>query len=341
LKYSTLSAFEKHLIGSAPHHFSDIYLILAKESFARKQAIDKLAALVLKEEKSPDLCLQVFDAEKQGIEALLYELENLAFFVKKRVIVIHNVDVWDKASTSKLEAYFTSPNRAICLVLSAASINRSTTFYKKAEKAGVVLDIAEEKPWEREKTIAEWLREEAVAQGKQMTSSVSQLLIKQLGTDQTLLHGELQKLICYVGEKPTIDERDIGAICTSINLDTVWQLGEALFRKDAATALRISKGLLNEGVVLIALLRQIRSQFQTEYHLCSILSNGGTPDQITQEYPYMKGAILDRHIRQAQGYGMQRFREGLLAIDDTELKAKNSAIDLDVLAEMLIIKLTS
>ena len=341
MKYSTLAAFEKHLEGASPKHFADIYLILAKEPFARKQAVDRLVAIVLKNEPSPELSLQVFDAEKHNVSIILQELETLAFFSKKRVVVIHEVDAFDKAATTKLEGYFTSPNRAVCLVMTTASLNRSTTFYKKTEKVGVLLDIPEEKSWEREKSVAEWLRIEAAANGKQIDPATCQLLVKQLGTDQMLLQGELQKLICYVGERTVVDTRDVAAICTSINLDNAWQLGEALFRRDVSAALQIGKALIADGVALIALLRQIRSQFQTEYQICSILNNGGNASNIAQDYPYMRGTVLERHVRQAQSYGMARFKSGMLAIDATELQAKNSATDPDFLVEKLIIKLTT
>lgn len=341
MKYTNLRAFEKHLESAGPGHFADIYMILAKEAFERKAALDTLIKCVLKQEASPDLCLHLFDAEKHPIDEALAELETLAFFAKKRLIAIQNVDKYDKASTSKLEAYFATPNRAACLVLIAPTVNRATNLYKKAEKAGIVLDVPEEKPWEREKSIAEWLRATAAALSKQIDHSTCQILLKQLGTDQTLLHQEMLKLVCYVGERPAITDRDVAAICGSVNSENAWQLGEAIFRRDPATALRISKALLTDGTAVIALLRQIRSQFQTEFQVCSILSQGGTPADIAQEFPYMRGQILERHMQQAQTYGMARFKKGLLQIDDTELQAKNSSADPDFLVEMLIIKLTT
>ena len=340
MKYTSYTAFEKHLEGAAPNHFAEIYLVLAKEAFVRKQAVDRLATLLLKGEKSPELCLHIFDGEKHNADAVIQELEALAFFSKKRLIALHNVDAFDKAATLKLEAYAAAPNRSVCFIATAGSINRGTTFYKKMEKAGVVLDVAEEKPWEREKTVSDWLHHEAAKLGKQMAPPHCLALVKQLGTDQALIQTELHKLACFVGERKTITDRDIAAISTSVTLDNAWQLGEAIFRRDAAAALRVSKALLTDGTALIALLRQIRSQFQTEFQVCSILSNGGTPANVAQEFPYMKGTILDRHIRQSQDYGMQRFKEGLLAIDAAELQAKNSMIDPDFLAERLVIKLT-
>lgn len=340
MKYSNLAAFEKHLEGAAPHHFADVYTVLAKEAFARKQATDRLIALVLKEEKSPELSLHIFDGDKHPVETILQELETVSFFSKKRVLIIHGADSFDKASTLKLENYCSSPNRSVCLVFTAVSLNRATTFYKKLEKVGIVLDIPEEKPWEKEKTLVDWLQKEAQQQGKQLSQQVSQMLVKQLGADQMLLSTELSKLICYVGDRKAITEKDVGDLSPTTNLENGWQLGEAIFRRDLTSALRISKGLLMDGTAIIALLRQIRSQFQTEFQVCSILVHGGSPADVAQEFPYMKGMILERHIKQSQSYGMPRFKQGLLAIDEAEIQAKNSLIDPDFLTERLIIKLT-
>lgn len=340
MKYSTLSAFEKHLEAAAPNHFSAIYLIVSKENFVRQRALECLSSLVLKGEKSAALSLHQFDSEKHNVNQILEELETLSFFSKKRVVVAHNVDGFDKSATLKLEAYAASPNNSVCFVAVAPAVNRATTFYKKMEKVGIVLDVAEEKAWEREKVVAEWLYHEAVKHGKQFPQQLCQLLIKQLGTDQGLLKTELDKLICFVGERQVISQADIAAISSAANLDSGWQLGEAIFRRDTTSALRISKGLLNDGVALIALLRQVRSQFQTEFQVCSILSRGGSVAEVAQEFPYMKGPILDRHVRLSQEYGMVRFKDGLLAIDDAELQAKNGMSDLEFLTERLIIKLT-
>lgn len=340
MKYTNLTAFEKHLEGAAPEHFSNIYLVQSKEAFIRKQAIDRLISLILKDGGIPGISLFLFDAERDKIEIVMQELQAVAMFAKKRLIAIQNADAYTKAATLRLEAYCASPDRSTCLVITAESLNRATTFYKKLEKVGVVLDVPEEKPWEKEKSVADWLQVAAMKEGKQLDPQVAQMLIKQLGTEQVLLSNELLKLICYVGQRPAILDADVAAISSIATPSNGWQLGEAIFRRDAPAALGMSKGLLAEGTALIALLRQIRFQFQTQYQICSILAAGGTAAEVAKEFPYMKGMILDRNIRQSQQYGMQRFKKGLLAIDEAELQAKNSAMDAEFLAEKLIITLT-
>jgi DNA polymerase-3 subunit delta len=95
-----------------------------------------------------------------------------------------------------------------------------------------------------------------------------------------------------------------------------------------------------EGQPFLPLLRQIRNQFLTEYQVCALLEQGQTSAEIFQEFPYMKGQILEKHIQNARDYGMGAFRKGLLAIDAAEIQAKNSGVDEQLLAELLIVKLT-
>lgn len=340
MKYTSLAAFEKHVEDAAPQHLADIYMILSKESYPRQHAVNKLTSLALKSEASQEFSVTTYDATKDSVADILSDLNTLSFFSSRRVLVILNADAFNREATLKLEKYFTNPSRSVCLIVVAEAINRGTTFYKNAEKAGIILDISEEKPWEKEKNIADWIVLHTKQLGKQINLPIAQQLVKQLGTDQMLLNNELQKLVCYVGDRKAITEKDISDICIHLNLETAWQLGESIFRRDAASALRITKGLLDDGTALIALLRQIRYQFQTEFQVCSILTTGGTPGDVAREFPYMKGQILDRHVQTAQSYGMQRFKNGILAIDAAELSAKNSALDSSLLAEMLIIKLT-
>lgn len=342
MKYTNFRAFEKHLEGAAPNkHFADIYMIIAKESFDRKTALDRLTSLLLSTQKSPDLSLKAFDAEKIAIGDVMMELNAFSFFSEKRLVVIHNAEKLTKPSMAEFEAYFLKPNRNACLIITASAINHATNFYKKGEKAGIVLEVAEEKPWEKEKSLTEWINSTISAQGKSIAQQACQMLLKQTGTDQTLIHNELEKLLCFVGDRKEISFKDIGAVCSSVNIENAWQLGDAIFRSDANAALRIAKALLADGVAFLALLRQIRSQFQIKYQICSLIANAGTSADVAQQYPYMKGQILDRNIQMATSYGMPRFKKGMLKIDETEIQAKNSMTDENVLAELLIINLAT
>jgi len=338
MKYATLKALESHLEESVLY---PLYLIIGKEPFERKQAVDRLISVALKKASSPSLALKIFEGERLSIEELMQELNTFGFFAEKRVVLIQNGDKLSKSLMEQLENYYQNTNPSVCLVISAAAINKTTNFYKKGGKVGAALEFAEEKPWEKEKTLQSWVQTLAAAENKRMDPQAALVLLKQVGTDQSLLFQEVQKLVCYIDSRPGITPQDIRAVCTQTHTENAWQLGEAIFKRDASAAIRISKGLMEEGTAVFSLMRQIRTQVQTEYQICSLLASGATPNLISEKFPYMRGRILDNHISMAQNYGLVRFKKAMLKIDEMELLAKNSSIDPDVLAELLIVKLVT
>jgi len=339
MKYTNQRAFEKHLQEASPQHLASVYMILSKEDFARKAATDHLLNVLLKEEKQRNLSVVTFDAQQVDLDAIVAELNARSFFSKRKVVLVSQAEKLIKSEHEKLDAFFSKPTPATTLVFTAPTVASNTNFFKKVEKAGIVLDIAEEKAWEKEKSLQSWAIHFAANAGKKLDPAAAQFLVKQT-SDQALLYQELEKLICYVGTKGEITQRDVSLLCSSTHVENIWQLGEALFKRDTATALRISKGMLDEGTAFLALLRQLRSQFQTDYQVSCILARGGTTQEISQQFPYMRDAILSKHIQTAKTYGKEKFKAGLLAIDETELKAKNSAADEDLLNELLITRLT-
>lgn len=334
MKYNNFRAFDKHLSDAAPNHFSDLYLILSKDNFNRKQAADAVISALTIQEVSP------FDASTEPFGKFIEELTSLSFFSKKRIILVQHLDKAPKPFLEKLEIQLSKPHPGIVMILTAVSLNANTKLYKQIEKAGIIYEQPEEKPWEKEKTAQEWVVTKAAHSRKSISREAAMTLVKQAGTDTGILYQELEKLILYTGNQTEITVKDIESICVAVNTDSVWQLGEAIFKRDRLTALRISKGLMDDGLAFLALLRMLRNQFETGFQISTLLSESGSSAEITRLYPYMKGAILDKNIQQAKNFGIQKYKQGILAIDEAELKAKNSGIDEEILNELLIAKLT-
>lgn len=339
MKYNNLRAFEKHLEGSAPSHFSPVYLVVSKEPFIRKKAVERILFHTFKGETS-ELNLKSLEGESASIAAIESELNHTSLFAEKSALVIYQADKLKKNVSKILESYVSNPNPKMYLILVAPAWAATTNSYKQLEKRGVIVDIPLEKVWEKEKSVAIWIGEYLSSAGKKIAPELCQSLVKQIGTDQSVLEQELEKLLCYLGERLEITRNDLAAICSHLSNETIWQLGEAIFRREPGVALSICKSLLDEGAPLIVLLKQLRHQFQTNFQVYSILAQGGTGQDIAEQFPYMKGIILEKHIQVAQNYGLQRLKSGIIAIDETDLKARNSITEADLLAELLMIKLT-
>ncbi len=329
MKFDNLRAFEKHLQASASLHLSPLYTLLSKDSFDLKRGVDALLGV---------LPLPIKSYESAKIDAALGDLSSFSLFSEKRIIQIREIEALTKPQLATLSQALKNLPRDVCLILSGSALHRGSTLYKSLEELGIILDIPELKPWEKEKALEEWVAEYFSAAKKKISPQMAKLLVKQTGLDQSQLQQEMEKLICYTGGKNAIEMQDIAAIASAVNQETIWQLGEALFARQAPAALRITRALLDDGLPVLTLLRQIRSQFQTDYQVCCLLEKG-LKQEVPAQFPYMKGFILERHIQQAGQYGLQRFKRGLLKIDAAEIAVKSSPVAPELLTDILIAEL--
>jgi DNA polymerase-3 subunit delta len=338
VKYDNLRAFEKHIEAAGPLHLSRLYLLLSKES-EHKEPADKILTALFPSGHERELAVKILEGSSITVDELALELQGLSFFVKKQAFWIKNCDKCKKEVLGFIEEYLPKIPPAQYLILSATAWNKQTKFYKTAEKEGVIFEAVEVKPWEKEKQLVEWAGQQLAEERKTMPYQALQELVKQTGCNQALLKQELEKLLTFAADKNEITFQEAAKICTFGHADTIWQLGEAIFKRETAKAIKIASDLLSDAS-LLPCLRQIRSQFQTHFHIGVALSKGMPAQEAAGDFPYMKGAFLNKTVDQIRHYGVRALQEGLLLIDETEIKVKNSQTEEKLLLELLIIRLT-
>ncbi|CDR34160.1 DNA polymerase III subunit delta [Criblamydia sequanensis] len=333
MKYDTVRGLEKHLLACKNSHFANCYFAIVEDAFDRR-LVRKMILSSLSQNS-----LQVFlkgGELKPGF--LREELLSQNLFSKRKTIVVDEAEKIPKPDIDLVIPFLEKRETNLSLVFFANSIRKDNRLYKVVEKYGVILDLPEEKPWQKEKNITGWLIEMAEGYQKKLSFDGAKKITASLGLDKELLHSELEKLVSYVGEKKEIQLKDVLEVSFEIPSDTAWQLGEAIFQRKASEAHQIVSNLLKNGTPPLQILKQIRSQFQTDFQVASLLSQGKRKEDISLEFPYMKGFILDQHIK-ASYYGLESFKKGFLAIDASDLELRNSSIDPEFSIEKLVLNL--
>ena len=336
MKWTHLRMFEKHLQESPP---LPLYLVISKEEFDRRYALQSIVEALRKELST--LSIETFDGEEIAKSSFFNELNTLSFFTPRRAIVIRSAEKIRSSLLKELEHYSTNPHPSTTLILAAASYSPSTSLYKAIESGGAILDLPEEKPWEREKSLVEWLIATAQANQKSLSLATAQAFLQQVGFDKERLSHELDKLCCYVDTRREISAADLQAIVVGGRSEDGWELGKALLQRNPLQALRLAHTLLEQDSDPLSLLAQLRVQFQRSLQICALLAHGGDAQEITKLFPYMRGAILDRNIELSSTYGRARLRRALLALHDTELTLKNQPTSPEVLIDILLTRLAS
>ncbi len=93
-------------------------------------------------------------------------------------------------------------------------------------------------------------------------------LFKERIKDESLLEPELGKLLDYVGDKETIELRDVAAVVTQTHEETLITLFDAMAQRNHKELIGILENLLGQGVHILAiqsyLVRQIRLLLQAK-----------------------------------------------------------------------------
>ena len=331
MKYHNLASFDKHLKEAFPEHPSPTYLIVTPCPFERRQIAGKIFSLI---EKKGEASLHICDSQRAHIDTILGDLNTSSLFGGKSVIFFDGLE--SVKPLTSLTEYVARPSPFSFLILGASSNKLLSDLYQKGKKEMVVLDLSEEKPWEKERRIHEWVVQKAKAQGKHLPSEVAVSLIDRVGSDMLLLHQEIEKLLSFIGDRPAITLSDVQALCASNPQVNSWQLAEkVIWNKDA----NLVHDKINDLSFFLLFVGQLRYHLQTGYKIASFLATKTPPAEIARLLPQLRPQALEKYISFARERKTSYFHQGLLSLYEMELSAKSSAIDSATLFDHFVGKL--
>jgi len=323
VKFSSVVAFDKHLKEAFPAHLAPIFLVVTPCDYERRKNIDKISSLLQK--KDPHLRIVRLSGLESPLEQVKEELLTPSLWGGLTLVVYTEAD---KVKNNAFLGDRFPPGAH--LILGASGFKSVSELYQKGKKDVVALDLSDEKPWEKERRLQDWLLEQARLQQKTLNSDVVHYLMQHLGPDLATLDQELTKLICYVGDKPRIELEDAKAICGTRDLFTGWQLAEKIVW-ERATALGEK---LSDLGFLFPFIGQLRYHLQLGYRLAELVENKASPGDIKHHFPTLRPQQLEKFISQARVRRPSFFHRGLEALYHLEFASKSSPLDISVLFDL-------
>lgn len=325
MRYTNLLGFEKHLAASAPHQLCRVYSIHSADDFERKVAIDAVLHYVL----PPAGLADRFSGGDVTLSAILEAIERPALFSPQTVVV---VDDTEKKLLDELSTFLKEPRSFGYLIIGSKYKLSARTI----EMHGVVLDLLDEKPWEKEKRLTEQLHEKARAAGKQLTPDAALWMIEKMERDAAFLSSEMDKLLCYCAAKSTIERSDVEQICSSSRTHTLWQIADDLVWMKV---FRASSADMRDTSFLYGLLSSLRQQFMIGIKMLDLNHRNVPLSEWASLFPKMWPKALEKKSQIAQRYGFEYFRSGLDQLFEIELMAKNSTVPIDALFDLFRIRI--
>lgn len=307
MKYQNLPAFYKHLTSSFPHHLCSSYLILTSDEEEKRSIIHQLLSFLPGKRASFRA-----KAEDYSIQELLDPFLSFSLFEETPVVVLEEIEALDAKEAEILKHFLKKKIDHGFLIGTAKS---KTSFSSSFEKSGVVVDLLEEKPWDRDKRVADQLIQKVQKLGKTISSRAFSLFLELVGKESSILHRELEKLITYVGDKALIDEEDVIAVTSFLKAKTIWQVAEELvFEK---------KIPVGSEFTFSAMVAPIRSQLQLGKKIAELISSNIPFSEWHSYLPKIFPKMLEKRAMQVQKLGASYFDKALDHLFSLELLSRH------------------
>jgi DNA polymerase-3 subunit delta len=308
MKYTNRTAFLNQIKSSASSGFlSRVYCVSVSDDYEREEVLDSVLRFLL----VSDRILERFSGNGLEIKAVADHLQSSSLFGGEPVALVDDAEKIAKADIAAVSALF--PQSFGYLILAAKG---KSPLSEGAEKEGVVLDLLAEKPWEKEKRIEQQLDAKVKGAGKLFGPGALRALLDRIDLDAGLLEREIDKLLCYIGDRPRIETVDVAAIASSSRSFFLWQTAEEWIWEGT--------GATDESV-FHAIVPALRAQLQLGLKISALLAENASREEWSKALPKVFPKTLEKRTGQAQRLGQSYFKRGLLALFDIELRSRTGS----------------
>jgi len=196
---------------------------------------------------------ETFYGDDKNLSDVLDFASAFPFGSKKKLLIFKQ---FEKVRDKKLlKEYSNSPVDFTTLVLihSGSISNLDSEPYKTLREHHFIFEAKVL----RGKTLVKWLINHIENKGKSISEDTAQMLVDISGESRNMLESQLEKIITFMNEEKEITVDHVQSLSTKLKQNTVFDLQNALGRKEKDKAIQIAFNLLDNGaepVFIVAML---------------------------------------------------------------------------------------
>lgn len=242
--------------------FPPVVLFLGDEIVGRKRAAQDLVEAVFDGQAS-SFNHAVFTAA-DGAERAVEVAKTVPMMANHRVVVVREMEIAPVELLDELLQYTERPNPSTVLILTgtknapaSGGIDRGRRLEAAIKKVGRVerFKTADQNP----RRFAAKMAEEA---GMRLAPAAADLVVELVGTDLGRVQTEMNKVIAFAGGEGVIGTAEVEAVCSLVAEAVIWDLTDAVVRRDPDRALVAAHRMLETGEATHKLMAMIAWQMR-------------------------------------------------------------------------------
>lgn len=318
--------------GGVPH---EIYLLLGDDYYLMSEAIACIKSSALNS-GAADFNYDQYFAGDVEVSKVRDAVEMLPMMSSRRLVILRNAHLLKDRDWDALSPILEQIVDTTTFVIAADKLDKRKKYYKKIIEKSVVVEL--DRPYENQ--LAPWV-EYIVSQFELSIQVEASALLRQLvGASLSEIHNQVSKLRDYLGERKVIEVNDVLEVVPRSRTDQVFELTNAIGRKDRALALQTLAQLLDYGqselgvtaliarhIRILGVVKQGMNQGASAAKICSL---AGIPNFFLKDYQL-----------QAKSWTEVQLQNVVHVLKDTDKALKSSPVSSSIWLENFVLKVCS
>ncbi len=321
---------------NSPLPLQPLYSVTGQEGFFISEIKKTMIKIIHSGNGAADFNHDEVSADEIAVEELIALLETLPLMSEKRLIFCDRAEKFQEKDWEKLFSVFSEPLENVVLVCFFEKKDGRKKHFKFLKENSVELSAEPLKSWELEP----WLHFLACREGLVFSMDSKALFSHLVGTNLMEVQIELKKLKQYIGADKQVSEKAVLACTSRLKTESIFELTDAIGKKDVVQALNSLACLLgqnqNEIGALAMLARHIR--------ILSKLKLGEKKKLSKAQLAHKAGVstyFLKNYMNQTKLWSEQQIHQALSALLSVDKALKSSPISSHIWLESFILKVCS
>lgn len=233
-----------------------LYFFTGPEQFLVRYYVDEIVKTLLPENVK-SINYNVFD-EKATFKQIEDAVSVFPAFAERRVVVVRESGLFKTGENQqRFDEFFKSLPGYICLIFIHSDPDKRTSLYKSLKKYAMVVECDRQKP----EALTKWAVNVFSSFDKKINESDAAFLVNLLDPDMTLMHHEIEKIVCYMGDKARVSRNMITDVVSKSPKARIFDLTDAMSQRNMSEALKIMDELIEMKEPVPLIMAMIARQF--------------------------------------------------------------------------------
>ncbi len=312
-----------------------LLFLYGEESFLLEKALRALVEVAIPEEVR-DFNFNTFSARECQPNAVLDIALTFPVFAPHRLVLVKDAHQFNASDLDHFVSYLKNPVPETYLVFCGDKIDARRKFFQQFKKAGKLVEF--KKLYDNQ--VPGFVRDQARGEEIRFTEDALALFCRRVGSNLQEVSGELTKLFAYLGERSLVDVADVQAVVSDTRVDSVFELTDALGKRQTQAALRLIERIQQEGSAPLLILTMIVRHFRQLWKIRELIDGKVAEKEIPRKVginPYFFSGLLG----QSKTFSRSQYQRLFEAFLQADLALKSSGAHPSAILENLVLDITA